>query len=60
MVNVVCGGFDSSYSFLDSCEVNIMGTSYWTNIGALPRTLAGLRGVNIGGHVLMTGFRCVS
>jgi len=55
MVNVVCGGFDTSYSFLDSCEVNIMGSSYWTNIGTLPTTLAGLRGVNIGGHVLMTG-----
>lgn len=54
-VNLVCGGFDSSYSFLDSCEINIMGTSHWTNIGGLPRTLAGLRGINIDGHVLMTG-----
>jgi len=55
MVNVVCGGFDSSYSFQDSCEVNIMGTTHWTTIGGLPRTLAGLRGINVGGHVLMSG-----
>ena len=61
MVNVVCGGFDSSYSFQDSCEVNIMGTTHWTTIGGLPRTLAGLRGINVGGHVLMSGnFPCLS
>ena len=54
-IHLVCGGEDGSGNYLSSCEQNIAGTSVWTSATALPRTLAGLRGVTLDDKAFMIG-----
>lgn len=44
-----------SLNTLDSCEINIVGTKYWSYTSPLPRPLENMRGVTLNNRVLMIG-----
>ena len=54
---MVTGGFDDGYSTfaIATTEILRVGDDAWTYVGNLPSTMAGLRGVNLGNRLLMTG-----
>eukprot|EP00091_Calanus_sinicus_P017868 TRINITY_DN3888_c0_g1_i2.p1 TRINITY_DN3888_c0_g1~~TRINITY_DN3888_c0_g1_i2.p1 ORF type:complete len:316 (-),score=66.45 TRINITY_DN3888_c0_g1_i2:89-1036(-) len=56
-VLLVAGGsmMDWMNTYLDSTEVLTEGSSAWTLSSPLPRALSGLKGLNLGGRVYMTG-----
>ena len=50
---LVTGGWDSSY--LSSTEILVDGAVTWTEVGELPVSMYGLRGVSLNNKILMTG-----
>ena len=53
-VFLVTGGWDGS-NYLSSTELLTSSTSSWTMANNLPRSMAGVRGVTLGGVLYMTG-----
>ena len=56
-VLLVAGGDNGAYidSKLSSTEVLTADSSAWTITSPLPRALTGLKGLNLGGRIYMTG-----
>ena len=53
-MNIVCGGQGHNSTHLDSCEVNVAGTSHWNYTTPLPHPLSGQVGVTLDNRVFMT------
>ena len=49
------GGTTTGWKYTDTTEVLRVGDDAWTYVGNLPRAMLGLRGVNLGNRLLMTG-----
>ena len=55
---MVTGGYTVS-EHIATTEVLRVGDDAWTFVGNLPRAMAGLRGVNLGNRLFMTGTNCI-
>ena len=54
-INIVCGGRDSSSTYLNSCETNVYLEDAWSLSTPLITDIAYLRGYNFDNKILMTG-----
>ena len=54
-MNIVAGGYDDDYNYLDSVEVNVAEQDNWRIGSKLPTALSGLRGVTVMSQFYITG-----
>ena len=52
---MVAGGSDGGNQFLNSCEVNIVGTKSWKYINPLPVAIRNHRAVTLDNMIFITG-----
>ena len=52
---MVTGGTTPGWKYTDTTEVLRVGDNAWTYVGNLPWAMTGLRGVNLGNRLFMTG-----
>ena len=52
---MVTGGTTTGWKYTDTTEVLRVGDNAWTFVGNLPGAMDGLRGVNLGNRLFMTG-----
>ena len=52
---MVAGGSDGGNQFLNSCEVNILGTKSWKYINPLPVAIRNHRAVTLDNMIFITG-----